>query len=343
MKAGTAKLKYKTAALTIDELTSRYEISNCAECKSPKTVAWYSDMLRSFSTYMKAKQHSYHLSAFTIDTVRNYILYLRNKPKYQGHPYTPEQDKLLSPKTVQCHIRALKAFASWLYAEGHTTENRLKNLRLPKAPTKMIEPLTPEEINKATNSINKNSPTGVRNHAILVTLLDSGLRASEVATVTLSNLNLKDGYVKVMGKGAKERVVPIGKYVQMTLWSYIDKARPKPTSPDCNNLFLTCRGRPMTVNTVKLVFSRLAKSSDVERLHAHLCRHTFALNYLLNGGDIFSLREILGHTSLEMVNHYLHFTSSQITDRHHKYSPMDKLRSEEAGDISKQLAVLGQK
>ncbi|MFC1958556.1 tyrosine-type recombinase/integrase [Chloroflexota bacterium] len=76
------------------------------------------------------------------------------------------------------------------------------------------------------------------------------------------------------------------------------------------------------------MFARSAKSSGVERLHAHLCRHTFAINYLLNGGDIFSLKEILGHTTLGMVNHYLHFTSSQITAQHHKYSPMDKLQSE---------------
>jgi len=80
----------------------------------------------------------------------------------------------------------------------------------------------------------------------------------------------------------------------------------------------------MTANRIKLVFARLAKSSGVERLHAHLCRHTFAINYLLNGGDIFSLKEILGHTTLEMVNHYLHFASAQITDQHRKYSPMDK-------------------
>jgi site-specific recombinase XerD len=73
------------------------------------------------------------------------------------------------------------------------------------------------------------------------------------------------------------------------------------------------------------MFSRLAKTSGVKRLHAHLCRHTFATNYLLNGGDIFSLKEILGHSTFEMVNHYLYFTSSQLTAQHHKYSPMDKL------------------
>ena len=339
MKAGTAEPKHKTVALTIDELTSRYELSNHAEGKSPKTVAWYSDMLRSFSAYMKAKQNSYHLSVLTTDNVRGYVLYLRHKPKFQGHPYTPEQDKLLSPKTVQCHIRALKAFASWLYAEGYTTENRLKNLKLPKAPTKIVEPLTPEEIRKITVCIDEKSPAGNRNYALFATLLDTGIRASEAAYITLNNLNLTDGYIKVLGKGAKERIVPIGKYVRMILWSYIDKARPK--APNCEHdyLFLSQSGKPITVNTVKLVFSRMAKTSGVERLHAHLCRHTFAINYLLNGGDIFSLKEILGHTTLDMVNHYLHFTSSQITDQHRKYSPMDRLQEKEKEANSKEIAV----
>jgi site-specific recombinase XerD len=156
-------------------------------------------------------------------------------------------------------------------------------------------------------------------------MLDTGLRVSEVANITLIGLNLQDGYIKVMGKGSKERIVLIGKHVQMTLFSYIDKIRPQPDMPDCNHLFLSRSGKPITPNTIKLVFSRPAKKSGVNRLHAHLCRHTFAINYLLNGGDIFSLKEILGHTTLDMVNHYLHFTSAQIIVQHHKYSPMDKL------------------
>ena len=122
----------------------------------------------------------------------------------------------------------------------------------------------------------------------------------------------------------------------MTLWTYIDKVRPEPFSPDCNNLFLTRGEKPITVNKVKLLFSRLAKTSGVYRLHAHLCRHTFAINYLLNGGDFFSLKEILGHTTLDMVNHYLHFTRSQLTVQHHKYSPMDRLQKEQTVSKVKQ-------
>ena len=316
----------KVEAPTIDELVSRHVSSNQADGKSPKTIAWYREMLTPFCAYLNAKQYQSYLPAFNIDTVREYMLYLRQKPKFQGHPYTPEQGKPISPRTVQCHVRALKAFSSWLYLEGYTKENRLKNLKLPKAPAKMMEPLTPEEIHKITSTIKTTLSTGARNHAILVLALDTGLRASEIAGIRLGRLNLETGYVKVMGKGAKERITPFGKFAERTLWHYINKVRPKPVNSDCDNLFLSRDGKPITVNTIKLVFSRLAKTSGVERLHAHLCRHTFASNYLLNGGDIFSLREILGHTTLEMVNHYLHFTSSQITDQHRRYSPMDKLQ-----------------
>jgi site-specific recombinase XerD len=326
IKPNTIVLTKPTRVITIGELLKRFTISNQTDGKNPKTITWYRDMLTQFSAYLKTERHPCHLSAISLDIVRGYVLYLRHKPKFKGHPFTPTQADYLSPRTVQCHVRALKAFSSWLYAEGCTPENRLKNLKIPKAPVTMIEPLTPEEIKKITVSINKKSPTGARNHTIFVTLLDTGLRASETASITLSNLNLKDGYIKVMGKGLKERIVPIGKYVRMTLWIYIEKVRPESTSLDCNNLFLSSNGKVITVNTMKLIFPRLAKSSSVVRLHAHLCRHTFAINYLLNGGDIFLLREILGHTTLDMVNHCLHFTSSQITAQHHKYSPMDKLQ-----------------
>jgi len=325
MKVGVKRKKTATS-LGLRELIAWYQISNQADGKSPRTIDWYTEMLMAFLRYVKVELKCNDLSAFSIENVRSYIIHLQNKPKFQGHPFTPQQNKLLSPRTIQGHARSLKAFASWLFAEGYTDQNILANLKLPKAPSKIMEPLTPQEIKKVVSSINRKSYVGERNLVALETLLDSGLRASEVASITLDNLNLKDGFIKVKGKGDKERIVPIGKFVQMELLHYIEKVRPQPYYGYCDTLFLSRGGKPVTVNTVKLVFSRLAKDSGVNRLHAHLCRHTFAINYLLNGGDIFSLREILGHTTLEMVNHYLHFTSSQITAQHHKYSPMDKLQ-----------------
>jgi len=328
MVPDTEVITIRPKVFTIGEFVARYTVSNQADGKSTKTIAWYTDILTPFLRYLKANGYQCTLSTFNIDIIRGYILFLRKRPRFQGHPFISPRRELLSPKTVQCHVRVLKAFSTWLYEEEYTTVNRLKNLKLPKATVRIMEPLTPEEIKKIVSSIDRRSYSGERNRAVLVTLLDSGLRASELAGITLSNLNLKDGYIRTTGKGDKERIVPIGKFVQMELLHYIEKIRPQVYCDDCNNLFLSQGGRPMTLNTVKMVFSKLARSSGVNRLHAHLCRHTFAINYLLNGGDIFSLKEILGHTTLDMVNHYLHFTSSQITAQHHKYSPMDKFHQE---------------
>ena len=106
---------------------------------------------------------------------------------------------------------------------------------------------------------------------------------------------------------------------------YIAYVRSKVAKPDCTRIFVSEDGGPITENTIKLFFSRHKKKSGINRLHAHLCRHTFAINYLLNGGDIYSLKEILGHTTLEMVNRYLHFTKAQITARHREFSPIDRI------------------
>lgn len=147
--------------LTIDELISRYALSNQADGKSQKTIAWYSDILNQFSTYLKTERYPCHLSAISLDIARGYVLYLRHKPKFKGHPFTPTQTDYLSPRTVQCHVRALKAFSSWLHSEGYTEENRLKNLKLPKAPITVMEPLTPEETKRIIGSINRKTRTGV--------------------------------------------------------------------------------------------------------------------------------------------------------------------------------------
>jgi site-specific recombinase XerD len=322
----TEVITIRAKVLTVDELVARYAVSNQADGKSSKTIAWYTDILTQFLRYLKANGYQSTLSTFNIDVIRGYILFLQRRPKFQGHPFILPRRESLSSKTVQCHVRVLKAFSTWLCEEEYTNVNRLKNLKLPKAAIRIMEPLTSQEIKKVMNSIDRRSYSGERNRVVLVTLLDSGLRASELAGITLSNLNLKDGYIRITGKGDKERVVPIGKFVQMELLHYIEKVRPQVYGSDCNKLFLTQGGRPMTLNNVKMVFSKLAKSSGIGRLHAHLCRHTFSINYLLNGGDIFSLREILGHTTLAMVSHYLRFTSSQITAQHHKYSPMDRIQ-----------------
>jgi site-specific recombinase XerD len=185
--------------------------------------------------------------------------------------------------------------------------------------------LNQEEITKILSHIDRNSAAGARNYTILMLLLDTGLRCSEMINADLDNANVEGGYLKVMGKGGKERIVPFGVIVQKAILRYLLHFRPEPFNPTIRNLFLTLDGRPLTKNAVTLVFQRIAARSSVKRLHPHLCRHTFATNYLINGGDVFSLQQILGHTTLEMVRRYVTLASAHVTIQHRKFSPMDRL------------------
>jgi site-specific recombinase XerD len=305
------------------ELIQQYRVSNSVEGKSAKTIVWYTQLQTLFSAYLDSRGLPDDLSSLNISTARQYVLYLQQRKKMSRYPGNGPAN--LSPKTVQCHVREMKAFSSWLLREGLTPENRLKNLKVPRAPSKIKEPLTPGEINKIFRCIDKKKPTGIRDHAILTLMLDTGLRASGVCFLLTGQINLEKYYLKVLGKGAKERIVPFGDYTRKTLYNYIKNGRPEPLDKSYGTFFLTVDGRPMSVNALKLMFARLAESSGITRLHPHLCRHTFAINYLLNGGEVFTLKEILGHTTLEMVNQYLHFTTVQISIQHHKYSPIDRL------------------
>jgi site-specific recombinase XerD len=158
-------------------------------------------------------------------------------------------------------------------------------------------------------------------------LIDTGLRIEELINLRLEDLRMKEGWLKVMGKGKKERIVPIGSNAQKALQRYLFRYRPKAFYRDIDNVFLTLSGTPLSTNSMKLMFSRLAFRSGVHRLHAHLCRHTFATRFLINGGDVFSLQQILGHSSLEMVRHYVNLAANHVIIQHHKYSPMDRFQN----------------
>jgi site-specific recombinase XerD len=113
---------------------------------------------------------------------------------------------------------------------------------------------------------------------------------------------------------------------QRALQRYIVRYRARPAYAGVENVFLSAQGIPLTGNSMKLAFARLAQRSGVRRLHAHLCRHTFATRFLTNGGDVFTLQQILGHSTLEMVRHYVNLAASDIIINHRRCSPLDRLK-----------------
>jgi len=320
----TTHVNTKEKAHKLFELIEYYEVCNRAEGKSLKTISWYSANLKSFRNYVKSR----HLpdSLDTIDTklLREYVLYLMKRTRYNGHPYTPSKTELLSSTTIHGHVRTLRAFFNWLVVEGLAQNNPAKDVKPPKVSRKVVSTLSDDEIGAILNTFSI-SPSDGRNQTLFMLLIDTGLRISELVNLKMDDVHMDEGYLKVMGKGKKERIVPIGNNAQRALQRYLFRFRPKPNNPVTNNVFLSISSQPLTENSMKLMFTRLAKRSGVCRLHAHLCRHTFATRFLINGGDVFSLQQILGHSTLEMVRHYVNLASSHIAIQHQKFSPLDRL------------------
>ena len=320
----TTHIDTKEKAHKLFELIEYYEVCNRAEGKSTKTISWYSANLKSFRNYLKYRHLPDSLDTFDTKLLREYVLYLMKRTRYSGHPYTPAKTELLSSATIHGHVRTLRAFFNWLVVEGMAQNNPTKDLKPPKVSRKVVSTLSDEEIGAILNTFST-SPSDVRNQTIFMLLLDTGLRISELVNLKMDDVHMDEGYLKVMGKGKKERIVPIGNNAQRALQRYLFRFRPKPNNPVTNNVFLSTSSQPLTENSMKLMFTRLAHRSGVYRLHAHLCRHTFATRFLINGGDVFSLQQILGHSTLEMVRHYVNLASSHIAIQHQKFSPLDRL------------------
>jgi len=300
------------AELDLIKLVTHFAQSNKAEGKSPKTVSWYTEMLTDFARFLQRTARRPVLAEFSVEAVREFVVH--------------EQGRGMSPHTVQGKVRALKAFASWLFNEGYTSDHLLLNLKLPKTPVNLIEPLTCAEIDRLLNYQSPLTAIGCRNVAMLVLMLDTGLRVSELCGLRFEDTHIEEGYLKVMGKGAKERIVPIGALSQKMLWRYVIHFRPKPIVEADNYLFLTLDSKPLRPNAIKLLLKRWGKKAGVPRLHAHLCRHTYATNFLsYNCGDVFRLQQILGHTTLDMVRRYVHYASTQALMNRKTGSPVDQM------------------
>jgi site-specific recombinase XerD len=302
----------RMAELQLEKLLLHYAHACQAEGKSPSTVSWYQERGSRLVRFLEATGGRPVLSSLSLEKVREFIVH--------------EQGRGLSPFTVQAEAKALKAFSTWLFNERYTKENRLARLKPPKVPVKVIEPLTSDELEKLLQARNPLTSIGSRDQAILLTFLATGIRRSELAGIRSEDAHVDEGYLKVMGKGSKERVVPLGAVAQRAIWRYVLHFRPEPLTALDDHLFLTLSGRALDTNAVRLVLARWGKAAGVPRLHAHLCRHTYATNFLVyECGDVFKLKHILGHTKLDMVARYVHFAESSALLHGRVSSPLDRI------------------
>ncbi len=229
----------------------------------------------------------------------------------------------LSSESVYLEIAALRAFYRFAENEKFLPANVAENLSLPRRWKRLPKALTNQEIDKLLTPEKPESPQSLCDQAILELAYASGLRLSELRHLRLEQLHLDAGFINVIGKGNKERVVPVGRKAVEALHRYIDAGRPKlitPRSPA--NVFLTKRGTPFAAVTLWLHIKGRVRRAGVERnVTPHMLRHSFATHLLEHGADLRVIQELLGHASIGTTEIYTHVSGNRLRDIHRKFHP----------------------
>lgn len=240
---------------------------------------------------------------------------LANEPK--------ESTKRLSSESVYLEIAALRAFYRFAENEKLLPLNVAENLSLPRRWKRLPKALTNSEIDKLLAPEEPATPHTLCDQAILELAYASGLRLSELRNLRLEQLHLESGFINVIGKGNKERVVPVGRQAVEALNRFIESGRTKlitPKSPA--NVFLTKRGTPFASVTMWKRIKDRVKRSGVERnITPHMLRHSFATHLLEHGADLRVIQELLGHANISTTEVYTHVTGNRLRDIHRKFHP----------------------
>ncbi|GCE18982.1 tyrosine-type recombinase/integrase [Dictyobacter kobayashii] len=309
----------KRSTITVLDALSEYEfvISELSE----ETQVWYVRRLKRFAKWCAEKR--LHVPDLKPAHVAGYLQELRKPSVRTGKP--------LSTYTLHGHMRCIRTFLFWCAKPGqrYLPLEVAQNLVMPKVDTKVIEPFSIQQLQAmhVANGQNVFPVFVARNKAIMDVLVDTGIRASELCNLQLEHVHItaKEGYIKVMGKGRKEREVPLGLKSRKSLNEYIKRFRPSIHNE--NHVFLGNKQSKMTVTGLDQMLRRLGRHAKIKgvRVSAHTFRHTMAINFLLQGGDIYVLSRLLGHESVQVTEVYLRAIKSMEARKTGK-SVLDNLK-----------------
>jgi len=226
--------------------------------------------------------------------------------------------------TTDSAFRILRTFFRWLEREGLILVNPMARVERPRRERRLIRPFSEEQLRAFLGAIDARTAVGTRDFALSVLLADTGLRISEALSLHLQDLNFGEGVARVLGKGRRERVVPLGQTVKRALLDWL-KVRGDIVGMD--RVFCNRFGQHLTRRTALDGFHKYGTRAGIEgvRLSPHSLRHTFAVNYLRNGGDVLTLQKILGHATLEMTRRYAEMADADAINRHRLASPLDRM------------------
>ncbi|MEM8609431.1 MAG: tyrosine recombinase XerC [Myxococcota bacterium] len=287
---------------------------------SPRTVETYTRDLRSFANFVKAEGLPSDANAIDIVALRGFLSSL----------FRENQASTLSKK-----VSAIRSFYRFLLKRGMVTKNPAAGLRSPKVAKSLPRFLSVDQafqvMDAPPNAAGRNEALVARDHAILETLYGTGVRVGELAAMNLRDWDLRSASARVLGKGGKERVVPLGRPVLDALDVYLPHRRAlltKSKAPDPDALWLSSRGGRLSVRQVQNVVRQYgALGAGRGDLHPHAMRHTCATHLLDAGADLRSIQELLGHASLSTTQRYTHVSVDRLMEVYDKAHPLARGKS----------------
>jgi site-specific recombinase XerD len=274
---------------------------------SPRTLSFYRERLAVFGRWLESEKLALAPADISAAVIRDFLSAERERTSAAtaGHAFT-----------------TLRAWFRWLAAEEWIPENPMAKVEKVRIPRKLIQALSQEQVTALLAGCGRGF-TGARLRAAILVLVDCGLRASELCGLKVEDVDWNAGTLRVMGKGARERLVPFGEAARMALLAYIAR---RGNIPGQQVLFLTCNADPLNRGELHRLLSEAGKRAGLTgvRCSPHVFRHTSALMFLRAGGDPFSLQAILGHSDLTMTKRYCGISAADVLAKHRAASPGDQ-------------------
>ncbi|WP_350287048.1 site-specific tyrosine recombinase XerD [uncultured Croceitalea sp.] len=290
--------------------------------------------LEDYQLYLKLER------GLSVNSIENYSLDIQKLVNFLKEHQLDERPQVIYKETVQRFvyelpsmvnarsqariISGLKGFFNYMMFEGYRDDNPMDLIEAPKIGRKLPDTLSKDEIDDLIKAIDLSKPEGERNRAILETLYSCGLRVSELTHLRLSDLYFDEGFVKVTGKGDKQRFVPISNINKKYIESYRKHIRVhlkiEPGHEDV--LFLNRRGKQLTRAMIFTIIKRLAKKIGLEKkISPHTFRHSFATHLLTAGADLRAIQQMLGHESITTTEVYMHVDRSHLSEVLQRFHP----------------------
>jgi len=233
-----------------------------------------------------------------------------------------QKDKGLSVTSVSRAVAAIKMLHRFLAREGFSHSDPTSFLESPRLWKRIPEVLSVSEVEDIIKETRPRDWEGIRDNAILELLYASGMRVSELVNLRITDVNMDVGFIRCLGKGQKERVVPIGKRAIESLQRYLDKCRPKLNKNETNILFLSRLSKKISRQSIWKLIKKYAKRAKIKKVvKPHTLRHSFATHLLERGADLRSVQEMLGHSDISTTQIYTHVNKEHLREIHKKFHP----------------------